>query len=55
MPQSYLSSYIISAIGNLKAKQRTTNQTKATSNNWFRSENEDLRMDGKDSEVSSIG
>jgi hypothetical protein len=28
---------------------------KATSNNWFRSENEDLRMDGKALEVSSIG
>ncbi|MBN1403924.1 MAG: hypothetical protein JW942_05600 [Opitutales bacterium] len=27
---------------------------KATSNNWFRSENEDLRMDDKASEVSSI-
>jgi hypothetical protein len=26
----------------------------AASNNWFRSENEDLRMDGKVSEVSSI-
>jgi hypothetical protein len=28
---------------------------KATSNNWFRSENEDLRMDGKALEVSSNG
>jgi hypothetical protein len=28
---------------------------KATSNNWFRSENEALRMDGKASEESSIG
>jgi|GEM_PF-3804559 len=26
----------------------------ATSNNWFRRENENLRMDGKASEVSSI-
>jgi hypothetical protein len=30
-------------------------QVKVTSNNLFRSEDEDLRMDGKASEVSSIG